>query len=233
MNDTYTYIKDKYGDVKYNQFMDYLDLLLEWNNKMNLTAITDRDDIVLKHFIDSLIMPDILGIKDEEFSIIDIGPGAGFPSIPLRIILDKPRFTLVDSLAKRLSFLQVVIDKLGLKNIELRHDRCEDVARDTLLREQYDIATARAVANLSTLSEYCLPFVKQGGRFIAYKSADIEEEKRLSEKGIKKLGGKISDIKYYTLPYSDLGRSLVVVDKLSTTPSLYPRKAGIPAKKPL
>ena len=212
------------------KFKSYMNLLLEWNKKINLTAITDEDDIILKHFIDSLSI--IKYLKDNK-SIIDIGSGAGFPGIPIKIFEKDIEMTLMDSLNKRVIFLNEVIEKLKLQNIVAIHSRAEDLARDVNYREKYDIAVSRAVANLSTLSEYMLPFVKVGGKCICMKGANIEEEKNLAENAIMKLGGKIISVENFKLANSDNERNIIIIEKVNKTDTKYPRKAGVPGKDPL
>lgn len=214
------------------QFDRYYELLIEWNRVMNLTGITEYDEVCLKHFTDSL---SIVRIKDMDTvgSMIDIGTGAGFPGIPVKIAFPHIEIVLLDSLNKRLKFLNQVIEELNLENITTLHGRAEDHARKAEYREQFDLCVSRAVANLSTLSEYCIPFVKKNGSFISYKSGDSDEEIRQAEKAIGILGGEIRQIDKFTLPGSDMGRALVEIRKNKNTPKRYPRKAGIPAKEPL
>lgn len=210
----------------------FKELVLDWNKKINLTAITEDEEFYLKHTLDS-----ILALQAEEFfnarKIIDIGTGAGFPGIILKIILDEKEFTLMDSLKKRINFLQLVKDDLGLKKLELIHARAEELARDKNYREKYDIAVSRAVAELRTLSEYSLPFVKKGGSFISMKGGAAEEELSLSKNAIKILGGKIARTINYSLTENDHDRSLIIVNKTTITPLKYPRAGGKPRSKPL
>lgn len=205
-----------------NQFMRYKDLILEWNNNINLTAITDEKEIIIKHFIDSISVVENLG-KSNDLSIIDVGTGAGLPGIPLKIVKPNYKVTLLDSLNKRIKFLQAVIDDLGLTNMEAIHGRSEDYGQNIKLRENYDIAISRAVANMSTLCEYTLPFVKVGGSFIALKGPSVEEEIQSASKAIEILGGKIKDINYINLPSTDIKHSIVTISKISHTPAKYPR----------
>lgn len=227
------------------QFIDYYELLEEWNSFMNLTAITDFDEVLKKHFIDSLSIVKALGNAEKydflnrdsdnalDMSIIDIGTGAGFPGIPLKIVFPNLSITLLDSLQKRIKFLDEVILKLELKNINTIHGRAEDYSKPDKLREKYDICVSRAVANLSTLSEYCLPFVKIGGKFISYKSEKLTIELTEAEKAITVLGGKVTSQTDYMLPNSDIYRNLLIIDKIKQTPDKFPRKAGLPAKEPI
>lgn len=225
------------SDDQINCFEKYYELLIEKNKVMNLTAITDKEDVIVKHFIDSIaLIPYLLdkGINiNNKLKIIDIGTGAGFPGLPLKIMMPDVKFTLLDSLNKRVSFLNEVIDELKLKDIEALHGRAEDYASDNKYREKYDICVSRAVANLSTLSEYCIPFVKEDGYFISYKAGESEEEINKSKNAIKILGGKINKVEEFVLPGTDVSRVFVFIRKLELTDKKYPRKAGVPAKKPL
>lgn len=220
------------SDKQIEQFLGYYDLLVEWNSFMNLTAITDFDEVVLKHFIDSMAICQHYEFK-ENFSLIDIGTGAGFPGIPLKILFPDSKITLLDSLNKRINFLNTVIDKLKLQNIETIHGRAEDFAKQKDYRENYDFVVSRAVANLSTLSELCIPFIKEGGIFLSYKSEKAEEELDKAKNAIKILGGSVKNQISYVLPDSDMNRTLIVVEKEKATPKKYPRKAGTPSKEPL
>lgn len=216
------------------QFLAYYELLTEWNSFMNLTAVTEFDEVVKKHFIDSVsLIKAVPDISEKSYSLIDVGTGAGFPGIPLKIMFPSIEVVLLDSLNKRISFLKNVIEKLGLTKIEAFHGRAEDYARQKEYREHFDFCVSRAVANLCTLSEYCLPFVKKGGYFISYKSDKITEEFGRAGKAVKILGGVYqSQVEFY-LPNSDIYRNLVVVKKENNTPAKYPRKAGLPSKEPL
>jgi 16S rRNA (guanine527-N7)-methyltransferase len=218
------------SDLQYNQFVIYMRMLQEWNEKFNLTAITDCDGIILKHFIDSLT---ILKYLNNNEKVIDIGTGAGFPGIPVKIVNTTLNVTLMDSLNKRVNFLNEVIKALNLKEIEAVHARAEELGRDKKYREQFDVSTSRAVANLSTLLEYMMPFVKVGGRCICMKGPNIEEELENSKKAVEKLGGKIEKIENFVLPSSDIERNIIIVKKIKTTNNMYPRKPGTPAKEPL
>ena len=215
-----------------NQFDRYYELLVEWNKVMNLTGITEYEEVNEKHFIDSLSIVKVIDINKID-NIIDIGTGAGFPGIPLKIAFPHLKVTLLDSLNKRIKFLNAVIDELNLNHIETIHGRAEDYAKKTEYRENYDLCVSRAVANLSTLSEYCVPYVKVGGLFISYKSGDIDEEIVKSKPAIKILGAEIENVIKFKLPGTDIHRSRVKIKKVSTTKKKYPRKAGLPAKEPL
>lgn len=223
------------SDVQAEQFLIYYEMLVERNQAVNLTAITDFDEVLKKHFIDSLSLVKAynLGDVETEISLIDIGTGAGFPGIPLKIAFPNLKVTLMDSLNKRVDFLNEVIGILGLSQIDAIHGRAEDYAKPGQLRENYDLCVSRAVANLSVLSEYCLPYVKVGGKFISYKSEKVTEEINDAEYAIGILGGKVEEQISFTLPDSDINRNLVVIIKQSETPSKYPRKAGKIDKKPL
>ncbi len=213
------------------QFLSYYQLLIEKNKVMNLTTITGFDEALKKHFIDSLSLVKVLDL-DRELSLLDVGTGAGFPGIPLKIAFPDLQVTLLDSLQKRVNFLKEVIEELSLNNVQVIHGRAEDFARPGgQMRESFDVCVSRAVANLSTLSEYCLPYVKTGGYFISYKTDETEGKE--AEKAIHLLGGNIREQKVFTLPFSDMKRNLVLIEKCRPTPAKYPRKAGTASKKPL
>lgn len=216
------------------QFQIYYEMLIETNKVMNLTAITQLDEVITKHFLDSIALANVYqNIKNKELKIIDLGTGAGFPGIPLKIAFPQLQVTLMDSLNKRVNFLNSVIDELSLVNIDAIHGRAEEMARRTEYRQQFDLCVSRAVANLSTLNEYCLPFVKLDGMFISYKSSDIEDELNLSLNAIKILGGKLTEVKKLSLPESDIERSFVMIKKIKNTPKTYPRKPGTASKEPI
>ena len=225
---------DKLGinlsEIQLKQFYNYMNLLIEWNKKVNLTAITEPDEIILKHFVDSLTISKYIS---DGTKVVDVGTGAGFPGIPLKIVRQDVDITLLDSLQKRINFLDEVINELNLEKITTIHSRVEDFGKNKKYREEFDIATSRAVANLSTLSEYLLPLVKVGGKVISMKGSLIQEELENSKNAIKILGGKIEKVDEFDLPNSDISRNIVLIDKIKTTPNRYPRKAGEPSKKPL
>ncbi len=224
-----------------NQFEEFFHLLVEWNEKMNLTAITEREDVYLKHFLDSLSIVKVFPEPNEivssgKFSLIDVGTGAGFPGIPLKILFPNAKVTLMDSLNKRITFLSEVVNTLNLNetgSIECIHARAEELAQNKEYREQYDLVVSRAVANLSTLTEYCLPFAKVGGYFIPYKSEKAGEEIAAAGNAIFLCGGTLKKEVSFILPGSDLKRSLIIIEKRQNTAKKYPRKAGMPAKNPL
>lgn len=222
----------KLSDGQVDQFNRYYELLVKKNEVMNLTAITDYHEVCLKHFADSISLSQYFDMSSVD-SLIDVGTGAGFPGIPLKILFPNLNVTLLDSLNKRLLFLEDVIDELDLDNIKTVHSRAEEAGRMKNLRENYDLCVSRAVANLSTLSEYCLPLVKVGGNFISYKAGEVEDEINSAIHAINKLGGKIKRVEEFSLPDSDISRSFVIIEKVNETSNFYPRKPGTPNKKPL
>ncbi len=219
-------------DEQIRQFLRYYELLIEWNEKINLTAITEYQDVMKKHFIDSISLVKACDLN-QEIRLIDVGTGAGFPGLALKIAFPNLEVTLLDSLNKRILFLEAVVRELGLSKVETVHGRAEDLARQKPFRETFDLCVSRAVANLSTLSEYCLPFVKTGGQFISYKSEKISEEIENAEKAIRILGGRVERQVEFCLPASDIYRNLSVIKKVKETDMRYPRKAGVPGRTPL
>lgn len=238
MMDEFEIILDKYlkkieiniNKNQVNKFYNYMNLLIEGNKKVNLTAITEQNDIILKHFVDSLT---ILKYINKGQKIVDVGTGAGFPGIPLAIMDDSINITLLDSLNKRIKFLDEVIKKIGLQNVVAIHSRAEEFGQNKKYRESFDIAFSRAVANLSVLSEYLLPLVKVGGKVICMKGQNIKEEINDAQLAIKKLGGNIVDVSEFCLPDSNMTRNIIIIEKIKNTDKKYPRKAGIPSKVPL
>ena len=214
------------------QLYEYYRLLVEWNSFMNLTGITEFSEVVQKHFVDSLSIVKVKNMNDVD-NLIDVGTGAGFPGLPLKIVFPHLKVTLLDSLNKRIDFLNAVIEKTGLTGIETIHGRAEDFAKPGLKREIYDLCVSRAVANLATLSEYCLPYVKIGGEFIPYKSGEVADELQNAKSAVFLLGGKVESCENFDLPGSDIHRSLVRIKKVGGCPKKYPRKAGMPSKVPL
>lgn len=214
------------------QFIKYYEMLIETNKVMNLTAITDFDEVIDKHFVDSLALIQAIDLN-KELKVIDVGTGAGFPGVPLKIAFPELDILLLDSLNKRIHFLDQVISELGLENIQTIHGRAEDFGKNPLYREKFDLCVSRAVANLSTLSEYCVPFVQVDGYFISYKSGKVQEELDASRHAVDILGGKVEKCLNYALADTDMERSLVVIHKLKPTKKAYPRKAGKPSKEPL
>ncbi|AIQ15242.1 16S rRNA (guanine(527)-N(7))-methyltransferase RsmG [Paenibacillus durus] len=217
---------------KLDQFESYYRELISWNEKMNLTGITEREQVYTKHFYDSLSLAFFVDMTAVE-RMADIGSGAGFPGIPLKIAFPHIKLTIVDSLSKRISFLQHVCDELKLEGVELIHGRAEDIARQASHRDQYDLVTARAVARMALLNEFCLPFVRKDGIFAAMKGSDPTEEISESKFSLKELRGQLEKVESFSLPVEDSARHIVIIRKTGTTPVKYPRKAGIPAKTPL
>jgi 16S rRNA (guanine527-N7)-methyltransferase len=228
-------MKEKGIEVKdetFSRLERYYALLVEWNQKMNLTAITDREDVYIKHFYDSISLAFYFNLN-EVTSLADIGSGAGFPSLPLKVFFPHLKVTIVDSLNKRISFLNQVVTDLELSDVELIHGRAEDIGRNPAQREQFDLVTARAVARLNVLSEFCLPFVRCGGHFVAMKGAKAEDEIRESLKAFQVLGGSLKDVHSFTLPLDTSQRQIIIVKKVRNTSKQYPRKAGTPLKSPI
>ena len=214
------------------QFVDFYEYLVEKNKVMNLTGITEFQEVLVKHFLDSLACVKVVDIKKVK-RMMDVGTGAGFPGVPLKIAFPHLEACLLDSLKKRVNFLEETFDLLKLTDITAVHGRAEEYAKNKAYRESFDLCVSRAVSNLATLSEYCLPYVKVGGSFISYKSGTVQEEAEQAEKAVKILGGKIRDVVYFSLPDSEIQRSLVVIEKVKSTSGKYPRKAGTPLKEPL
>lgn len=220
------------NEVQYEQFIKYMRLVQEWNEKVNLTAITEDEEVIKKHFIDCIKAFKSDDLKSAK-TVIDVGTGAGFPGLPIAIMDSSKNVTLLDSLNKRINFLNIVIRELGLKNVTTIHSRAEDGARKVELRENFDIATSRAVANMAVLSEFCLPYVRVGGSFVALKGPALEDELRDSRSAIGTLGGKIKDVIELSIEGTDLKHNIVVVKKVKECPKAYPRKAGMITKNPL
>ena len=225
-----TKINIEFTEEQLNKFCEYMNLLIEWNEKINLTSIVEPKEIILKHFIDSLTINKYL---KENSTLADVGTGAGFPGIPLKILRPDMKITLVDSLNKRIKFLNEVIEKLNLKDIVTVHSRIEDFGKSKNYRENFDYVTARAVANLAVLSEYLIPIAKIGGKCLCMKGNNVEEEITSGKKAIDVLGGKIEIIDEFLLPDSDISRNIIVITKAKNTPARFPRKAGLPSKEPL
>ena len=222
----------EFTEMQYEQFIKYMRLLQEWNEKINLTAITEDKDVVKKHFIDCIKAFKSEPIKNAK-TIIDVGTGAGFPGLPIAIMNPNVEVTLLDSLNKRINFLNLVVRELGLKNVKTIHSRAEDGARKPELREKFDIATSRAVANMAVLSEFCMPYVKKGGYFVALKGPAIDEELENGSNAIKILGGELQGIIEISIEETDLKHNIVEVKKVKNCSKTYPRKAGTVNKKPL
>ena len=220
------------SNLQIQHFITYYEMLVEKNKVMNLTAITDFDEVIEKHFEDSLSLIQAVDLRKSQ-TVIDLGTGAGFPGIPLAIMNESLKITLVDSLNKRLIFLQEVINELNLKNVELVHARAEEFGQNKKYREKFDISTSRAVANLSTLSEYLIPLVKENGKILCMKASDAEEEIEQAKKAMNVLGGTIKNVEIFNLPQSDIGRTIITIEKIKNTPAKYPRKAGTPSKEPI
>lgn len=221
------------SDQQIQQFSDYYDLLVEWNQKINLTAIIEKEEVYLKHFYDSLMLLWLTPQADYAIKMCDVGSGAGFPSIPLKIIYPEIQLTIVDSLNKRINFLETLVEKLGLEDVNCVHARAEDVGQDVNYREQFDLVTARAVAALNVLSEFCLPLTKKGGYFLALKGQKATQELEEAQNAIKVLGAKFEEQVTAVLPGEDSERAILVIRKTLDTPKKYPRKAGKPLKQPI
>lgn len=220
------------SDKQKRQFSTFYEMLVEKNKVMNLTAITELEEVIEKHFLDSVSLGAVIDLS-KEISVLDLGTGAGFPGIPLKIVFPNLKITLADSLNKRIGFLNEVIEELQLEGITAVHARAEELARNAEYREKFDLCVSRAVANLSTLSEYCLPFVSLGGKFVSYKSGEILEEVEQAKKAVFLLGGQVKGVHRFTFGLNDLHRSFVLIEKVKKTPKAYPRKAGTPSKQPL
>ena len=232
MEEGFNNLKLPYSEDIEHKFIIYKNLLKQWNQKINITSIEDDEEIYLKHFIDSVLLLNKDNI-DEKKKIIDVGTGGGFPGLPLKIMNNNYKITLLDSLRKRIDFLQEVSKALNLSDVEFIHGRAEDFGQNKEHRENYDICVSRAVAPLNVLSEYCIPFVKVGGYFAAYKSDIISQEITNSDNAIEKLGGKLKEIKEICIPGTDIIRKIVIIEKVEPTNKRYPRKAGKPSKEPL
>ncbi len=219
------------GEEQVFQFMKYKDLLLEWNEKINLTAITDEKEILLKHFVDSLSVLPFIDIKNK--SVIDVGTGGGFPGLPIKIACPFAKVTLLDSLNKRINFLKEVVSQLGLDDVYCVHLRAEDGGQDFNYREKFDFCVSRAVANLAVLAEYCLPFIKVGGTFVSLKGPDAKAEVIQAGKAIDVLGGEIDVVEKVQIPFTDINHTLIMIKKVRQTPSKYPRKSGKISKSPI
>jgi 16S rRNA (guanine527-N7)-methyltransferase len=220
------------SDQQLNQFDIYFKLLVEWNEKMNLTAITEEEDVYLKHFYDSISAAFYFDFN-RNVTICDVGAGAGFPSIPLKICFPSIQITIVDSLQKRITFLNHLASQLGLQQVAFYHDRAETFAKRVGMRENFDVVTARAVARMSVLSELCMPLVKPGGNFVALKGAAGQEELEQADYAVNILGGKVAEVNHFLLPEENSDRNIVIINKIRKTPNKYPRKPGLPNKEPL
>lgn len=232
LKDLLTKLDISYTDDQLGKFDKYYELLIDWNKKFNLTAITEYEDVVIKHFTDSILVCRYFDFNNDSY-LIDVGTGAGFPGIPIKIMNPGSRIVLLDSLNKRIRFLEAVIDELELENIKCIHGRAEDVAREKEYRGRFDFALSRAVANLSTLSEYCIPFLKPGGCFISYKSDKSDEEIDASKNALKCLNSELTSIEETKIPDTDIRRRILVITNNKSVSNKYPRKAGIPSKEPL
>jgi 16S rRNA (guanine527-N7)-methyltransferase len=222
----------KYNEEMIRKFQNYMERILEWNEKVNLTSITDRQEFIKKHYIDSVALCAFPQMQEAK-SIIDVGTGAGFPGIPLAILYPEKKFLLMDSLNKRIRIIEELSKEIGIDNVEFRHGRAEELAREQAYRDHFDLCVSRAVANLAVLSEYCLPFVKPGGWFAPYKTGSIDDELKEGLRAIGILGGKLEDNKPLSIKGFDLDHRILFIKKMNKTPAKYPRKAGTPAKEPL
>lgn len=230
LRDGFSKIEINFQDYQLEQFNQYFELLVEWNKKFNLTSITEEKDVAIKHFIDSVLPAKYYPLGQR---VIDVGTGAGFPGIPLKILFPEIELVLLDSLQKRINFLSHVISILGLDKVEVIHGRAEDFGSNKIYRESFTYSCSRAVAKLSVLSEYCLPFIKVGGLFLAYKGPGAGNELEQGNKAIEILGGLVKEIKSFNLPITGEERNIIIIEKVKKTPAIYPRKAGTPEKKPL
>jgi len=232
LNEGFKQLNIPYDEETERKFIKYRDLLKEWNQKINITSIEYDEDIYVKHFLDSVLLMNEDNYNEEK-SIIDVGTGGGFPGLPLKIVNNNYKVTLLDSLRKRIDFLTIVANELLLDDVKFIHGRAEDFGQNKDYREKFDICVSRAVAPLNVLSEYCLPFVKKGGYFAAYKSENISSEIENSEKAVRKLGGIVKEIREINLPGTDIIRKIIIIEKTEATDKKYPRKAGKPSKEPL
>ena len=232
LNNACNKIKIGINDEQLAQFYSFYQLLLEWNGRMNLTAITDERDVIYKHFIDSIAVLKYVEFK-ENSAVIDVGCGAGFPGIPLKIMQPEIKHTLMDSVNKKLDFVREAASVLGLSDVSCIHGRAEDLGRDKELRNSFDFCVSRAVSELAVLTELCLPFIKKQSLFISYKGGSPEEELNKAEFAIKELGGKLEKVEKFVLPETDMERSFILIRSVEQTPQKYPRKAGIPKKNPV
>lgn len=231
--DSFKNIDIQLSEKQVEQFIKYYEMLIEKNKVMNLTAITEYNDVVLKHFLDSILVSKVYDMNSVD-KFIDVGTGAGFPGIPLKIVFPNIKVTLLDSLNKRVKFLEDVVSELNLENVICIHGRAEEIAHNNDYREKYDMCVSRAVANLSTLSEYCLPFITPGGKFISYKAANIDDELSAAKKAVNILAGKIDNtIKLSLSKIDNIDRNFIIISKIGKTQNKYPRKAGTPSKEPL
>lgn len=219
-------------DKAIDKFIDLKEILLEWNEKINLTTITQKEEVFIKHYFDSVACLNDGYIKDG-MKVIDVGTGAGFPGIPLKIVREDIKLTLLDSLNKRISYLEDALSRLNIKNVELVHARAEEGGANAKYREKFDIVLSRAVASMNILVEYCLPYVAVGGFFLCQKGSNCEEELKAAENAIDLLGGELKEVKLYKLPYSDITHSIIIIQKVKNTPTKYPRKPGKPSSDPI